>query len=250
MINKVIVQVYEIQEPGEADAVIALGVDHVGSVVLSTAAWRNPTLHETIRLVQRAGAKSTLIPLYRAPDIVYRSLDYFGPDIVHFCDMIDADLLPDLIALQEGVRARFPEMGIMRSIPIAPTGHSDGARSLFFAEALAPLSDWFLTDTLLVGPSDSAADQPVDGFVGITGTTCDWETAARLVAAVDVPVLLAGGLGPDNVGAGIRATRPAGVDSCTLTNAINGGGLPVRFKKDLDSVARFVAAAKQAAAEM
>ena len=200
--------------------------------------------------MQHAGARSSLIPLYRAPDIVYRSLDYYGPDIVHFCDLIDAAVLPELIALQEGVRARFPEMDIMRSIPIAQGGRADGTLNLSFAEALAPLSDWFLTDTLLIAKSNDAAEQPVEGFVGITGTTCDWRAAARLVTAVDVPVILAGGLGPDNVGEGIRATRPAGVDSCTRTNAMNDDGVPVRFKKDLDRVARFVEAARQAAAEI
>ena len=62
-------------------------------------------------------------------------------------------------------------------------------------------------------------DQPVEGFVGITGKTCDWIAARRLVESSRIPVILAGGLSPENVYEGILAIRPAGVDSCTLTNA-------------------------------
>jgi phosphoribosylanthranilate isomerase len=57
-----------------------------------------------------------------------------------------------------------------------------------------------------------------------------------------VPVILAGGLGPDNVAAAIRAVRPAGVDSKTRTDRDDGS-----HAKDLDRVRRFRAAALVAA---
>jgi phosphoribosylanthranilate isomerase len=53
-----------------------------------------------------------------------------------------------------------------------------------------------------------------------------------------MPVILAGGLDADNVGAAIAAVGPAGVDSKTKTDRADGAG------KDLDRVRRFVAAAK------
>jgi phosphoribosylanthranilate isomerase len=59
-----------------------------------------------------------------------------------------------------------------------------------------------------------------------------------------VPVILAGGLSPENVGTAIRAVRPWGVDSLTHTNhPLPGGG----FRKDLDRVGQFVRAAREAA---
>jgi len=245
-----IVQVYEIQEPHEVAAVVETGVDHVGSVVTASSAWRQPILRSTVQEVQRTTAKSSLIPLFREPDAVYRTLDYYRPDIVHFCDLLDDTVFGELLTLQEGVRQRFPEIDIMRSIPIVQRGRSNSARSLYYAGTLAPTSDWFLTDTLLVDASADVTDQPEDGFVGITGKTCDWEIARQLVDAFDVPVILAGGLGPENVGEGIRTVRPAGVDSCTLTNAAGDDGRPIRFKKDLEAVARFVTESRRAAAEI
>jgi phosphoribosylanthranilate isomerase len=82
--------------------------------------------------------------------------------------------------------------------------------------------------------------QPVQGFVGITGETCNWQTALRLVENVNIPVILAGGISPQNVTDGIRQVKPAGVDSCTRTNVLDKAGRPIRFKKDLDKVKQLV----------
>jgi len=62
------------------------------------------------------------------------------------------------------------------------------------------------------------------------------------------PVILAGGLGPDNVAAAIARVRPAGVDSCTRTNMVDPQGCPIRFLKDFSKVQSFVAAARRAGA--
>ena len=58
-----------------------------------------------------------------------------------------------------------------------------------------------------------------------------------------VPVILAGGLSPENVAEAICAVRPWGVDSLTHTNRpMSGGG----FRKDLELVEDFVTAARAA----
>lgn len=57
------------------------------------------------------------------------------------------------------------------------------------------------------------------GSVGITVEVCDWPPAAALVEASRLPVILAGGISPENVFDGIRRVSPAGIDSCTQTNA-------------------------------
>jgi phosphoribosylanthranilate isomerase len=136
----------------------------------------------------------------------------------------------------------------MRSLPIAPAGGGSGETTLELAKRFESISDFFLTDTLIVR-SGSACNpaQPVDGFVGITGKTCDWDVAANLVSKTTLPVILAGGLSPENVTAAIEAVRPAGVDSCTRTNALDQNGRPIRFKKDAERVRRFVEAACAAA---
>lgn len=250
--KKIIIQIYEVQNPEEAQRLINVGVDHIGSVIPSETDWKIPTVKATIDLVRDSTAKSSLIPLYNSLDSVLRTLDYYQPDIVHFCealtDQADVwDYCNKLGRLQEDVKNRFPQIRIMRSIPIAPSGMSHLVPTLELANVFEPASDYFLTDTLLVGHPDSEADsQPVHGFVGITGQMCCWRTAAELVEASNLPVILAGGISPDNVTAGILKTRPAGIDSCTQTNALDEKGAPIRFKKDIQKVKQVVEAVREA----
>ena len=104
---------------------------------------------------------------------------------------------------------------------------------------------------MLVNQSGIIDDsQPVRGFVGITGQTCNWGTAADLVASSRIPVILAGGVSPANVSDGIMRVRPAGVDSCTLTNALNENGHPIRFKKDPQKVKQLIDAVREAEKEI
>jgi len=166
-------------------------------------------------------------------------------------------LVEKLVHLQQVIKERCPEIKITRSLPIpaaipgttpgkAPAAIRDGIAAL--VRIFAPVSDFFMTDTLLGEPGGAGGDaaQPVAGFVGITGATCDWELAAWLVRISPRPVILAGGLDPENVAAAVSRVQPAGVDSCTRTNACDTSGRPIRFRKDFSKVRRFVAAARRA----
>ncbi len=246
-----IVQIYEIQTKSEAEKMLDLGVDHMGSVLLSEADWKVPEIRDTISFVTHAGAVSSLIPLFCRQDTVFRALEYYRPHIVHFCDSLADEKrifekCSAFVCLQEEVKKRFPDMRIMRSIPVARPGMGHRIPSLELAKMFESVSDLFLTDTLILPAGDSgAAEQPVSGFVGITGKICDWEIAAELVRSIRIPLILAGGLGPENVSEGIIRTSPAGVDSCTGTNATDEKGRPIRFRKDPEKVRRFVEAVRK-----
>ena len=247
-----IVQIYEIQTPGEVEKLSGLGIDHFGSVVLSSDEWKKPVVKSTVRCVQDSGAKSSLIPLYNDPTTVFRTIDYYAPDIVHFCDALPldgkkGDACNHLISLQEMVRDKFPDTGIMRSVPIPRSGRADSAQILALARRFEPVSDLFLTDTVLGDHAPGGDDvEPVPGFVGITGKTCDWGVARKLVDSFKIPVILAGGISPANVGEGIHRVAPAGIDSCTGTNALDDNGKPIRFQKDREKVRQLVEAARRA----
>lgn len=51
--------------------------------------------------------------------------------------------------------------------------------------------------------------------LGGTGRTHDWAHSRQIVAGVEVPVFLAGGLNADNVGDAIRSVGPFGLDLCS-----------------------------------
>jgi phosphoribosylanthranilate isomerase len=245
-LKKIITQIYEVQTPAEAEQLIALGVDHIGGVVVSKQEWKLPSLKESIQCVNDSNARSSLIPLFSDLDMICLALDYYQPDIVHFCEDLVLHYRThghchQLIRMQKDVKSRFPHIEIMRSIPIAQPGMVQHIPIREMALLFEPVSDYFLTDTIL-GKSNrrSSQDQPVQGFIGITGLTCDWEIAATLAAFSKIPVILAGGLSPDNVYDAILKVRPSGVDSCTQTNAVDSEGRPVRFIKDINKTKRFV----------
>ena len=56
---------------------------------------------------------------------------------------------------------------------------------------------------------------PITGRLGATGITHDWSLSSKIVNAASVPVILAGGLKPDNVVEAILTVMPAGVDTHT-----------------------------------
>jgi len=246
-----IVQIYEIQTPAEAADMIALGVDHIGSVIVDRQAWRQPLVKETVDEVRLAGRISTLIPLFSDLTTLFKLLDHYRPHVLHFCEALSLagrgrDRCRQLADRQAQIKHRFPEVALMRSIPIARDDRNRSDPPSALAALFEPVTDWFLTDTVLGGGAGGSRE-PVAGFVGITGQTCSWQQARQLVSDCRLPVILAGGLDPGNVGEAICAVKPAGVDSCTGTNARSGGGEPIRFKKDLKRVATFVDAARTAA---
>lgn len=257
--KKTIIQIYEVQNPEDAETLVRLGVDHIGSVLTDSFQLNNAEIRKTVRMIKQTGATSGLIPLLKDKDEIFQALDYYQPDFVHFCEALspfpeDRDTVRHecdaLIFLQSAVKERFPQVRIMRSLSVPQTGVFQAAdkiqkNMLHFIEIFAPVSDYFLIDTL-IGNHGDQSDQPVAGYVGITGELCDWNIARAIVTASPIPVILAGGISEKNVFEAITTVKPAGVDSCTRTNAVDKQGRPVRFKKDMKKVQKLVEEARRA----
>ncbi|MBN2059390.1 MAG: hypothetical protein JW882_03140 [Deltaproteobacteria bacterium] len=239
-----ILQIYEIQNPFEAEKCIESGVDHIGSVILSQADWKKSDIREAIKLSVGTPVKNSIIPLFRDMDTMCRLLDYYRPDFIHFCESLTDEEgsmkdLDEYIRFQSEIKERFSEIGLMRSIPVPVNDPAGDFPTMKIAQELEPLSDYFLTDTWL-------GREPVEGFIGITGKRCDPKIAGELVKQSAIPVILAGGLSPDNVYDALMDVRPAGADSCTMTNQFSEDGRPIRFRKDFEKVKKFVGEVKRA----
>ena len=237
-------QLYEIQTPEEAEKCIALGVDRIGSVLLSAAEWKKPEIREVIGLSQGTAVANSLIPLFDDWDVLCKAMDYYRPHFIHFCETLTdgqgnpINLTPFTL-LQEKLKKAFPEIGIVRSIPVPAAGLAPEFPCLDLVRSLEKASDFFLVDTWL-------GKEPVEGFVGITGTLPDLERAKRVVLESNIPVLLAGGLSPENVFDIVIEAVPAGADSCTHTNQVDASGKAIRFKKDFMKVEKFVTEIRRA----
>ena len=71
-------------------------------------------------------------------------------------------------------------------------------------------------------------DASVKGAYGGTGVTADWNRAAEL--AKKYPLLLAGGLSPENVAQAVRQVKPWGVDVASGVESAPGKKEPSRMK--------------------
>jgi len=107
--------------------------------------------------------------------------------------------------LSPGVHASLRQA--LPGVSLVQVIHVLGEESLAESVRVAPAVDALLLD--------SGDPSPPHKRLGGTGRTHDWSLSARIVKASPVPVFLAGGLNPVNVGEAIREVRPFGVDLCT-----------------------------------
>ena len=121
------------------------------------------------------------------------------------------------------LKVEFPQISLMRSIPVVDES------SIALARSYDGIADFVLLDSYKSG----------DRQIGALGVTHSWELDRRIIESVRIPVIIAGGLGPENVREAIRSARPAGVDSKTKTDKIDGS-----HTKDLQKVSAFVATAR------
>ncbi|MEM7098337.1 MAG: phosphoribosylanthranilate isomerase [Pseudomonadota bacterium] len=84
-------------------------------------------------------------------------------------------------------------------------------------------------------------DAHVDGERGGTGQSFDWSMWPE---SFPLPLILAGGLDPDNVARAIRETSPFGVDVSGGVEALDARGEKIRGQKSHQAIRRFVSQVK------
>lgn len=125
--------------------------------------------------------------------------------------------------------------------------HPDWAilKAFRIGESLQPVAEFFSEcQQLGVRLAGCLLDARVDGSFGGTGIVAPWELIARDYDRTNwPPLILAGGLTPDNVAAAIKTVRPDGVDTASGVESSSG-------VKDTKLLTRFVAEAQRAFAQL
>ena len=217
------IQVYTMQTIDEALSVIALGVDHIG-ITPSNIGLPGEVDFATARaIVDAVGntAVSVALTVESSLDAIETMVQAVQPDILHLCGL-ENTLLPDAVRT---LRKRLPNLAIMQAVSVA------GPEALDVALAYQEVTDYLILDT----------QAPDIAGIGASGETHDWNISHEIVRQVQIPVILAGGLSPENVAEAISVVQPWGVDSLTHTSRpLPGGG----FCKDLERIRQFVMAAQ------
>ena len=216
-----LVQIYEVSSPEEAKALAGLGVDHIGVLVGDGAFPRERTIDDARLIFSAIPSSSKGLALLLTSDVrlIKRVISELKPAIVHLGASTDL-LTPSTV---RDLKKQCGPVTVMRSIPVVRD------ESIAIAKSYDGIADLLLLDS----------HRPGDTQIGALGITHSWELDRKIVECVHIPVLIAGGLGPDNVVDAIRAVQPAGVDSKTKTDKDDGS-----HSKDLQKIRRFVARAK------
>lgn len=119
------------------------------------------------------------------------------------------------------VKAIAPEIQVWKVF------HVSRERDIERAKEFEGIADVLVLDTL----------NAATGARGGSGETHDWNLSRKVVEAVLMPVVLAGGLNPENVVSAVRLVHPAGVD-------VNSGVSNRDGTKDTEKVRRFVRSTK------
>lgn len=215
-------QIYTVQSASEALALVELGVDIIGITPTTRPLPGRITEEEARDIFEAAGTRAlkAALSVEQDEDEIVRMVTIVKPDILHLC----GDIAIVDVAMVTRIRARIGDVKIEQAIPMS------GQEAVDHARAFAAVSDYLILDSYAAHI----------GGVGATGTTHDWSLSREIVEAVDIPVILAGGLSPDNVAKAIAAVHPWAVDSLTHTNKDLGDG---NFCKDAAKVEAFVKAA-------
>jgi phosphoribosylanthranilate isomerase len=215
-----IVQIYEVSSPVEA-SLCGFGVDHIGVLVGdgSFPRERSIELAKEIFSAIAASSKSSALSLSADLKLIRKILLELNPAILHLGASTELLLPFDVTTLKK----EFLFVKIMRSIPVI------GDESVTLAKSYDGVADILLLDS----------HKPGDKQIGALGITHNWELDRQIVESVSIPVIMAGGLGPENVVDAIKAVHPAGVDTKTKIDKKDGS-----HTKDLEEVRKFTEAAK------
>ena len=216
-----LVQIYEISSPKEARAVANLGVDHIGVLVGDGSFPREQSVDRARLIFSSIPPWSKAVALVLSADlqvIEHVALE-LKPAILHLG--ASTDLLTSFSVQQ--LKRRCTGLMMMRSIPVV------SEESIAIAQSYDGITDLLLLDS----------HRPDDTQIGALGVTHSWEIDRKIVESVRIPVIIAGGLGPENVVDAIRIAQPAGVDSKTKTDKDDGS-----HTKDLQKVGQFASRAK------
>ncbi len=219
------IQIAGIHDLDEASLILNCGVNYLGFPL------RLPVNKEDLSEEDAAAIIKSLAPPSFGILITYMNQSI---EIINLCKKLGTHIvqLHGDITLNELTKLKndAPDISVIKSLIVKRNNIQELIKTV---NEISPFVDAFITDTY-----DSTT-----GASGATGKTHDWQISRQIVEISPKPVILAGGLTPQNVKESILFVKPAGVDSHTGVEAPGG-------RKDEKLVAEFVKEAKTAFKEI
>jgi phosphoribosylanthranilate isomerase len=218
---KNIIQIAGIHNQKEIDILVSCGVDYIGFPFRLTHHQEDISESEAaylIRLLPRQ-IKGVLITYLDDEREIINLCQNLGVTTVQLHGEIRLESLKNL-------KEKESDIDIFKSIIIGKNSWKEIEETI---ELYSPLVTAYITDTF----------DPSSGATGATGKIHDWQISRKIVQISSKPVILAGGLNPDNVEEAIHAVQPAGVD-------VHSGVEDQQGYKNDQKVRQFVSRARRA----
>jgi len=217
---KNIIQIAGIHNQQEIELLISCGVDYIGFPFRLTHHQEDIGETEAAHLIRLLpdSTKGVLITYLNDKKEIIKLCRILGVKTVQLHGEIRLELLQKL-------KESDPDVDIFKSIII---GNSSWEEIEEMIELFTPLVTAFITDTF----------DPSSGATGATGKIHDWNISRKIVQISPKPVILAGGLNPENVKEAILTVQPYAVDVAS--------GVELRPGiKDPETIRAFVENAKE-----
>jgi phosphoribosylanthranilate isomerase len=218
MLEDNLIQIAGVKDAAEAELLRHCGVRYLGFPLRLAVHQEDLTEKEAAAIIRSLEPPTfgVLITYLDTADAIAEFCRSLGTQIVQLHGDIDKGELEKLKALN-------PWLTVIKSLVVGFHSNKD-LESM--TKELSPFVDVFITDSF----------DPETGATGATGKTHDWNVSRRIVENCRRPVILAGGLTPDNVRRAILEVKPAGVDAHTGVEDSAG-------RKSREKVERFVSEA-------
>ena len=206
------IQIAGVRDRLEAELLVECGVRYLGFPLRLPVNEDDLTETEAARLIRsiRPPARGVLITYLDKANAIVDFMAELGASVVQLHGDICRGELQKL-------RQARPDIRVIKSLVV---GKGDTADLEERVGGFAGFVDAFITDTF----------DPATGASGATGKTHDWRISRELRALSPKPLILAGGLDPDNVREAIAFVRPSGVDTHTGVEDAEGRKDPVKVR--------------------
>jgi len=211
-----LVKICGIRSEGDALAASAAGADILGFHVGLTGARAPLESENAAKIIAKlpASVSGAMVTSIVEPERLIELARATGAKILQ----LYGDATPETIL---AVKKALPRVQVWKVLNVADE------RSIAEAKRYEKVADATALDTL----------NKETGVRGGTGRTHDWNISRKIVESISIPVILAGGLNPDNVSEAIKTVHPYAVD-------VNSGVSNPDGSKNLEKVSLFVERAK------
>lgn len=208
----------------DVDMAVQYGADAVGFIVdVPVDTHRKIPADKAQELVASVPVfvDSVLVIMPDSAESALSLIDMVLPDIVQIHNDLDIDVLSKI--KDESEIPLIKTISIPSSLEMNAT--EIAKRTLAYIDSISHIADAALLDT------------KTKALAGGTGTVHDWGISSAIAVKSSIPVILAGGLNPDNVASAVLEVSPYGVDTAS--------GVETKRKKDREKVRRFISQSRR-----